>query len=451
MDVTLADMLDARERRAERQRALLAHYGVPLICFTMNIAGPVKNSPLIRRGFDRGNTLLRRALARERLVPLETVLTRESTGNEALYAVDTEPERLKRLTAELEEHTPAGRLFDMDVLDRDGAKLDRSCLDLPPRPCLICGKPAAGCARSRAHSLEALQRETVRILEETLADADADSAAALACRALLYEAGTTPKPGLVDRSNNGSHSDMDLFTFMGSAAALWPYFRKCVRIGMDAAARPARESLPLLRTAGKLAEGDMLAATGGVNTHKGAIFSMGLVCAALGRLPREMWRRPDLVLSQCAAIAEGITARELDGLAGPDAATAGQRFFAQYGVTGVRGQAEAGFPAVLTAGLPALERGIAGGYGLDRAGCAALLAILSSTDDTNMISRGGRETQQAVSRETAALLRRDPFPGLGTLRQLDESFIRRGLSPGGSADLLAICYLLYFLKHEEED
>lgn len=451
MDVTLLEMLDARERRAERQQALLAQYGAPLICFTMNIAGPVKDSPLIRRGFACGNSLLRRALARERLVPLETILIQASTGSEAFYAVDADPAALKRLTSELEESAPVGRLFDMDVLGRDGVKLGRDSLGLPPRSCLICGGSAAGCARSRAHPVEALQRETVRILEEALADADAGAAAALSCRALLYEAGTTPKPGLVDRLNSGSHGDMDLFTFMSSAAALWPYFRKCVCIGREFAARPAPEALPALRRAGKLAEGDMLAATGGANTHKGAVFSMGLICAALGRLPRELWKRPEQVLSQCAAIAEGIIARELEGLSEPEAVTAGQRFFAKYGVTGVRGQAETGFPAVLQAGLPTLERGIARGYSLNRAGCAALLAILTVTDDTNMIARGGRETQQRISRQISALLERDPFPDEETLKRLDADFIRRGLSPGGSADLLAICYLLYFLKHEEEN
>ena len=86
-------------------------------------------------------------------------------------------------------------------------------------------------------------------------EADETTAARLACQALLYEAAVTPKPGLVDRANNGSHRDMDFFTFQASAAALWPYFARCVRIGSDTRALPPEETFARLRTAGKLAEG----------------------------------------------------------------------------------------------------------------------------------------------------------------------------------------------------
>ena len=129
-----------------------------------------------------------------------------------------------------------------------------------------------------------------------------------------------------------------------------------------------------------------------------------------------------------------------------NAQTAGQRFFARYGVTGVRGQAAAGFPTVLEYGLPILEDGLRQGKSPDEAGAAALLALLSRTTDTNMIARGGRETQIEKSARLQALLDAEPYPPSEILRSLDREYTAENLSPGGSADLLALCWLLHFLR-----
>ena len=121
----------------------------------------------------------------------------------------------------------------MDVLRPDGSKVDRQELDLEARTCLICGGIAQNCARSRTHTVDQLREKTEELLETALANYESKKIARLACQALLYEVAATPKPGLVDRANSGSHKDMDFFTFQASAAALWPYFETCARIGMD--------------------------------------------------------------------------------------------------------------------------------------------------------------------------------------------------------------------------
>ena len=191
----------------------------------------------------------------------------------------------------------------------------------------------------------------------------------------------------------------------------------------------------------------MLAATDGVNTHKGAIFSIGIAAAALGRLDADRRRDPAAVLAECAAMTAGLVSRDYAHLT--TAKTAGQRFYLEYGITGVRGQAEAGFPAVRNVGLPTLETGLKQGLGNDRAGAAALLAMLCADDDTNMIARGGRDEQLRTTAEVAALLAETPYPDTEALARLDDDFIRKNLSPGGSADLLALCWLLHFFKTEE--
>ena len=142
--VSLVQMLDARERRVQYQQELLAQYHKPLICFTMNICGPIKDSPLIRRGFARGRQLLRQQFLRAKLAPLYQDTVREVTGCEAFYVLDADPLTIKKFTTDIEDATPLGRLFDMDVIRPDGLKVDREELNLEGRCCLICGvRPGA--------------------------------------------------------------------------------------------------------------------------------------------------------------------------------------------------------------------------------------------------------------------------------------------------------------------
>lgn len=443
--VALPEMLAARERRVQHQQMLLQQYDCPLLCFTMNIAGPVKNNTLIRRGFALGNKMLRGRLAAAGANCRCIEQIEGATGCEAFYAVHIKPQALKALAVEIEESSALGRLFDMDVLTRNGQKLERT----HPRRCLICGGPAQQCARSRTHTVAELWDKTQEILTQTLAETDAKDIAQYASRSLLYEVCTTPKPGLVDRDNSGSHHDMDIFTFMSSTAALWPYFEGCARVGLATATQPAAKTFAQLRQQGKQAEVDMLAATSGVNTHKGAIFSMGIVCAALGRLPRQLWSKPEMVLEECAVMTKGLVQADFAGLTRENAKTTGQKLYLEYGITGVRGQVESGLPAVLKVGLPTLERGMEQGYSLNRSGCAALLALMSAEIDTNLIARSDCVTQQYVAQEVAALLKKTPYPDETALCAWNDAFVKKNLSPGGSADLLAICYLLYFLRHEE--
>ena len=450
MEVSLMEMLDARERRAQRQMQLLQQYGTTLICFTMNIAGPVKNSPLIRRGFEMGRRLLEQQLmvAKAKILHFEEI--NENTGNEAIVVLDCDALTAKRAAVIIEDHTEAGRLFDMDVLRPDGSKVDRQELKLDARRCLLCGGIAQNCARSRTHTVQQLQERTQQLLETALAHYDTKRIARLACQALLYEVAVTPKPGLVDRANSGSHTDMDFFSFQASAAALWPYFETCAEIGMETKQLLPEQTFARLRVPGMMAEGEMLHSTGGVNTHKGAIFSLGILCAALGRMGWEYADKPEWLLYECSQMTAGLVEKDFAGLTAENAKTAGQKLYLRHGITGVRGQAEAGFPAVLKVGLPKLEEGLSKGLSINDAGCAALLSMLAAAADTNIISRSDYETQQRIALETAILLQKTPFPEEAVLKQMDADFMEKNLSPGGTADLLAMTYFLYLLKEDAQ-
>ena len=141
----------------------------------------------------------------------------------------------------------------MDVLDAVGRKLERPT----QRSCMVCGAPGRFCAASRTHSADILQQRVAQIIGEHFSAADSIYIASAAVNALLQEVHTTPKPGLVDENNTGSHSDMDIPLFTASAKALQPYFRQCVELGQKTACNLPEETFPLLREAGLEAEKQM--------------------------------------------------------------------------------------------------------------------------------------------------------------------------------------------------
>ena len=395
-------MLLARDRRASRQAALLSRYGRPVISFTMNIAGPVKDSPLIRYAFRSGLRQLE-ALPCAQLCR-EVIF--EPTGPEALLVYETQDARLlKAFCIRLESEGEAGRLFDLDVLDANGEKLSRET----GRTCLVCGGPVSVCSRSRAHGLEAITARTRGILEAFAAETLGE----MAENALLAEVHFTPKPGLVDEANNGAHRDMDVPLFERSAHALRPCFEEFVRLGLQGAAAAA------LQQAGVRAEQAMFAATGGVNTHKGAIYSGALLLHAAGRLLSGEEER-----SLCELAAQ--TAAAIPAPTG----THGAAVRAQCG--GIRTEAVSGYPTA-----QAVLRQLRQSGPLD-----ALLLSMSRLDDSTLWHRGGAEGAQLVRSRAADILAAPASEREARTRRLDAELIERNLSPGGSADLLAMAFFL---------
>ena len=437
MEHTLQGILDAREQRVQRQSELLHRFPHPLVCFTLNIPGPDKDGPLIQKGFQLGCRLLKQQLKEWKLLHIEQRCS--AAGWEAFFCVEGPAEEIKRAAVYLEDKTPGGRVFDIDVLTPEGKKLDRQVFGLPRRKCLLCGNDASVCGRSRAHSVDALYQKTASLLE----DAICEEISRLAVQSLLCEVYATPKPGLVDQNNNGSHQDMDLTLFLRSCAVLWPYFRRCVRIGLQS--DNPTTVFEKLRQAGLEAEQTMLSATGGINTHKGAIFSLGILCGAAAMLSPQQWEDTALLSRQAATMVRGIVRKDYEFMEQP--VTSGEKLFMQYGITGARGQAEAGFPAVFQVGLPVLEEGLRKDISFNDALCSTLLHILATTWDTNLIKRGGIAASGQLQSAIQAILKVNPYPSKDIMEALDKAFIKQNLSPGGSADLLASTCFIYFLKH----
>lgn len=463
--VVVEDMLMARDRRVDIQNSMLEEGGsdCSLACLTMNIAGEIKRTPMTKMLFDRGV----REFEQAGFDVIDHLVIDEFTGSEAFWLVKEDGARVKKYLEEVEDSFPAARLFDFDVLVPGGAKLSRAT----SRRCLICEKPAAECARSRAHGLDVIKAAT----QDLLVDHCAETLAEEAYEALLEEVYSTPKPGLVDLNNNGAHKDMDVPMFEKSAEALRPYFYDAATLGMRGC------SMSELRERGLAAEKEMYAATGGVNTHKGMIYSMGLLLAGMGMALADAGKGENSedspsdngdnnvgsVNDRVAGLEQEASKRAKQGaglrqeaiknaagLASEDAekmlararanpGTNGAAVLRDYGALGATGHAAGGFPgAVFTAERLAHyidEENLPG----NEAGALALCDSMARLEDTNLLHRGGSAGLE-YTKETASRIAVLPLnERAAALKEMDDEMIKRNLSPGGSADMLALAFLLY--------
>ncbi len=150
--ITLEALLVSRENRAARQKALLHAYGKTVLCLLVNIPGAVKDCEAARKAFAAGAAAITAMLNAAGIAVLHQETRRLSTGPEGYWAVDMEPQALKRRCMALEEDQPLGRLWDIDVIDPDGNPLSRRTITGAGRSCMVCGGPAADCVSRRKHT-----------------------------------------------------------------------------------------------------------------------------------------------------------------------------------------------------------------------------------------------------------------------------------------------------------
>jgi triphosphoribosyl-dephospho-CoA synthase len=275
-----------------------------------------------------------------------------------------------------------------------------------------------------------------------LADGLANRLADIAVDALVDEAMLTPKPGLVDMRGSGAHRDLSWLLMCRSACALRPAFLGMARAGIE-----IEDPVRLRRTIGAIgreAESRMMAATGGVNTHRGAIWALGLLVTAAAR-------HDDNADASAIAATAGMIARIDDPDAPRQTGNKGEQACREHGVGGARGQARAGFPAVVEQALPMLRLSRARGDAEPHARVNALLAVMAGLDDTCLLARGGRRAllaTQAGARRVLALGGIGTPNGRTALRWLETRMHTLHVSPGGAADLLAAGLLLDRIERE---
>ncbi|WP_339486321.1 triphosphoribosyl-dephospho-CoA synthase [Pseudomonas sp. EL_65y_Pfl2_R95] len=265
----------------------------------------------------------------------------------------------------------------------------------------------------------------------------ADDLADLAVDVLIDEADLSPKPGLVDRRGNGAHDDLHLGLMHSSALSLWPAFKQMA----EEASQYSEINQSLRETLGRIgreAEVEMLRVTGGVNTHRGAIWALGLLCAAAALDDQAL--SPAEVTLRAAQIAL-YTDRAMP----ITAESHGAQVCRTYGLTGAREQAQLGFPAIIQYGLPQLLHSRSVPAGEQNARLDALLAIMSQLTDTCVLYRAGLAGLDCMQSGARAVLKAGgcaSLDGRRLLRDLDNDMLRLRASPGGAADLLAATLFL---------
>ena len=264
----------------------------------------------------------------------------------------------------------------------------------------------------------------------------AERLADLAVDALIDEADLSPKPALVDRRGNGAHTDLHLGLMHASALSLWPAFKEMAQAAIEIGevGLPLREALGRV---GREGEQTMLATTNGVNTHRGAIWALGLLAAAAALEPES--RGPGSVTLRAARLAL------LDDRYAPRPLSHGAQVAQRFGARGAREEAQLGFPSVLQRALPQLKISRAAGHGEQNARLDALLAIMTQLSDTCVLYRAGEHGLHTMQLGAQAVLDAGgsiSLAGRRRLHELDEQLIALNASPGGAADLLAACLFI---------
>ncbi|MGP6147008.1 triphosphoribosyl-dephospho-CoA synthase CitG [Jeotgalibaca sp. A122] len=271
----------------------------------------------------------------------------------------------------------------------------------------------------------------------------------LAEQALLTEAVLTPKPGLVDAHDAGSHKDMDIHTFIQSATAFKEPFSELVKLGLTYNGALS-ELLPHIRKIGIEAEKRMFNETKGINTHKGVVFSLGILLTSYGLY---LQRNPHVnnftagdtvaVIEIVKEITDGLVSRELSNLHKKAFLTHGEKLYQKYGITGVRGEVEQGFPSVMVEVLPYLRKTV--GMDLNKRLLDSLFLLMATTEDSNIIHRSNIETLQDVKRRSKAFIQAGGMSqreAIEQVKEMNQDFMALNISPGGSADLLSVAILI---------
>lgn len=457
---TINDVLRDKDQRVAFQRQLLQLYPkFSLVVIKLNIPGEIKYNSEINKLFTVGYKAFRSNLSKINSTVYDEYIWRRPVGVTAFLVIENSGYDLKQIAVDFEENYSLGRLFDVDVLTQKGS-ISRKDIDLPVRQCLLCNRPAKECARSRHHSVAELQKMIEKKwldFQETKADLQdyREKIVNFAVKSLLYEVTVTPKPGLVDPSNHDSHPDMNAFMFIDSSLSLKNYFDACFDAGWSFESNAYQQLLTKIRPLGMAAEKKMFAATSGVNTHKGAIFSLGIIVTATANASQQRYfPTVDEVLTIVKAMCSQLVEKDFAKLTQKTAEnlTAGQKQYLKYGLTGIRGEVQAGFPTIINWGLPYLKRTNSAAEELNQRLLNTLLQLAMHTADSNLIKRAHHNqkiietTRQQIS-NYFSLGAQKTGKGRAAYRQTQEYFKQNNLSLGGTADLLIVTIFLAFLTN----
>lgn len=278
-----------------------------------------------------------------------------------------------------------------------------------------------------------------------------------AIQSMLYEVACAPSPGLVSVISMGAHKDMDHYTFIDSTCALIKYLTLCVEEGFSS--KSSRELLKDIRPIGIEGEKQMFKKTSGVNTHKGMLFLMGIACVATGRAiydKRRFEDIPQIIKDMC----EGLVEKELyplkeeikkygslEELSKNRKLSYGEKLYLLYNTEGIRGEVERGLPIIFEFALNFYKEN--GPLNQNDRLVNTLLGIMQYSEDSNVLHRHSKEILSEVQEKARYIISiggMNTIKGRQAIEDLDKDFSNRRISPGGSADLLAVTVFFSLVK-----
>lgn len=268
--------------------------------------------------------------------------------------------------------------------------------------------------------------------------------------ALMAEVSATPKPGLVDLHDSGAHKDMNFDTFAASTEAIVPYLTQMASMGYLWSDHNCEALFLSIRPVGILAEKSMFEATNHVNTHKGMIFSMGIIAAASGMYYKaHSCFCAEEILKLAGQMCNRTLEQDFRKIDRRNPKTHGELLYLRYSLKGIRGEAQKGFPSIYHIALPVLRAARAKGLQDNEIYLDTLLALMAQVDDTNVLIRTNPTMLSYAKNEARHIIQlggSSTDRGMAALKHLNDKFIKLNISPGGCADLLAVTILLDSLE-----
>lgn len=436
--------LEDREKRVEYQNGLIERFNSPLLTIRANYPGenkwediPIEITDIVAKEVEL--YFPNEIVHREILENLE--------GKIYLFILKKSAYEIKKLMIDFEEKHILGRCVDIDIYNIDGKGISRSDFNLPKRKCLICEELAFICGRTMKHSHEEIKNkiaskyiEYEKFLRER--EKIVDNLANLALEGMIYEVSSYPAFGLVTPLTKGSHKDMDFFTFLDSSFVLRKGFKKMAEVMYSSI--PLEKAFFLIREIGKETEKEMFEVTKGVNTHKGMIFLLGIAIGATSRAIYEKKSFKDIQQIICKMTKDIL--KDFENIDTTKRLTHGERLFIEQGFTGIRGEIKNGLDIVFNGSLEIFSKAYKESQNINFSSLHTLIYLMSRVMDSTIVYRHDFKTLENVKNEMNRIFSEG---GAFTkdkeyFEKLEKEYIIKNISPGGSADLLAVT--IYFYK-----
>lgn len=457
MEDVMQILLKARDQRYSLRKKI-AGKGQASVSLTLNIPGYPKSTDLYNSFFNNVLVSLKDFLLSHRVTIdlCNEINVCDADGDFFLAGIISSQisiSELKLITEQFEAQHLAGRFIDVDLVDDNCQPVSSG----KAKACFICKDvPAICCMRNKAHSMDELRSFASKKISEFLFLQKKHSVvrklSAFALKGLLQELSLSPKPGLVDRYGSGSHRDMDFATFLNSSAVLSVYFSDLANYAFEFSDENLMNCLPKLRQIGLLMERDMFSETKGVNTHKGVVFLMSFCVFACAYLIAKSNFSVSNVVAILKLLNNNVVEKELAGLSLSENKTHGEICFQKYGLSGagIRGQIQEGLPLVFNKALPVLKKGfselsVSKDKNLNIVLRKALLSIMAENPDSNILFRKGQEVlEQLMNLANKAFV----SDSSDDYKNLIDFCKDNHVSPGGSADLLAVSMFMHYVCDE---